>query len=182
MGIRRRKRRSYRDLHRPKRVSIVMNVQSERFGLIEANEQDIVRFPEGILGFPDHHEYVLIRPQDGFFHFLQAVDDPGLAFVVISPELMRPDYQVRLDSDQVGDIKLTAVEEAIVYAIVTVPENVANMTANLQAPLIINHRACLGKQLVLMDGKYQIRHNVLAELQQAAFHKSKTSQHLRKTV
>ncbi len=145
-----------------------MEVQTHRFGVLTVKRDEIITFPHGFLGFPDYKQYVLIEPTDSVFWFLQSVDDPDLAFVLIPPEILRPDYEASVDKAQVADIKLAAPENSLVFSIVTVPQNTAAMTANLQAPLVINKECGLAKQLVLMDGRYQVRHNVLEEIKAAA--------------
>lgn len=150
-----------------------MKLQTERFGTLEIDSQDILEFPEGILGFEEYHRYTIIEQSDSIFHFLQCIDEPQLAFVVLMPELLRPDYQVVLDEPHISQLKISNPEEARVYSIVTIPEDVAEMTANLQAPVIVNTKERLGKQVILMDGKYHTKHNVLAEMQKVAYQQHK---------
>lgn len=143
---------------------------SGRFGDVEVRENDIILFPSGILGFEDVHQYVLLEYKPGgVFHILQGVDDPEVAFVLIDPRTFRPDYRVTVPRELVVDLQLEDEEDAAVYAIVRVPAgDPAGMTANLQAPVVINLRKRLGCQVVLPDGPYGIRHPILAELQAAA--------------
>lgn len=147
---------------------IQMDIQTQRFGVLTVQRDELITFPHGILGFPDHQQYVLIEPADSLFWYLQSADDPDLAFVLLPPEIMRPDYEVSVDRRQVADIQLASPDDSMVFSIVTVPQNTAEMTANLQAPLVINKESGLGKQLVLMDGRYQVRHSVLQEIKAAA--------------
>ena len=98
------------------------------------------------------------------------------------PELVCYDYQVFIDDGQANNLKLKDANDAEVYCILTVPENVAEMTINLRAPVIINKKEKLGKQIVLAEGKYQTRHNVLAEMQRSAFNQKKQKEKLKKTV
>src|SRR5690606_5234038 len=147
-----------------------MRISSPRFGEREVREDDIIRFPSGILGFEHVKRYVLLEHSPGsVFHILQGVDDPAVAFVLIDPRTFRPDYKVEVDRGQVAVLELDDVADAVVMAIVTVPEgNPAGMTANLQAPLLFNAKKRLGCQVVLPDGPWRIRHSILAELQAAA--------------
>jgi len=147
-----------------------MRLTSPRFGEIEVQEDDIIRFPSGILGFEHVHHYLLLEHSPGsVFHILQGVDDPAVAFVLIDPRTFRPDYQVAVARESVKDLELEDGEEAAVFAIVTVPHgDPAGMTANLQAPVLINPRKRLGCQLVLPEGPYGLRHPILAEMQAAA--------------
>ncbi|MFS8544165.1 MAG: flagellar assembly protein FliW [Limnochordales bacterium] len=147
-----------------------MRLHSPRFGEIEVREDDIIHFPSGILGFEDVRRYLLLEHSEGgVFHILQGVDDPAVAFVLIDPRTFRPDYQVAVAPEAIKDLKLEDGEEAVVLAIVTVPPGKPEaMTANLQAPIVINANKRLGCQVVLPDGPYGLRHPILAELEAAA--------------
>lgn len=147
-----------------------MRLSTPRFGELEVKEEDIIVFPSGILGFDDVRRYVLLEhSEDSVFHILQGVDDPAVAFVLIDPRTFRPDYKAEINREQVAELELDDEDDAVVLAIVTVPEgNPSGMTANLQAPVVLNARKRLGCQVVMADGPYGIRHPILAELQAAA--------------
>jgi len=106
---------------------------TKRFGALEFSETEIISFQEGILGFEEYHNYVVIDQKETSFKFLQCVDEPELTFIVIMPELVRADYTVELREEQAQNLEIEAPVDAQVYAIVTIPENLAEMTANLQA-------------------------------------------------
>ncbi len=147
-----------------------MRLSTPRFGELEVKEEDMIVFPSGILGFEDVHRYVLLEhSDDSVFHILQGVDDPAVAFVLIDPRTFRPDYRAEIDREQVALLELDDEDDAVVLAIVTVPAgDPAGMTANLQAPVVLNARKRLGCQVVMADGPYGVRHSILEELQAAA--------------
>ena len=91
-------------------------------------------------------------------------------FVIVYPELVDSSYNVPLTKEQIALLEIEQPEDGVVYGIITVPENVAEMTINLQAPVVINKRKNIGAQIVLMDGKYHTKHNVLAEMQASAYY------------
>lgn len=142
-----------------------MRLDTTRFGVLEVKEDDLIEFPAGIPGFPDMRKYVLIENSEGrIFHIMQSVDDPALAFVLIDPALFVADYKAEVATDEVAELQIGPDDEAVVLAIVTVPrDNPAAMTANLQAPIVLNPRTRLGRQVVLADSPYGIRHPLLAE-------------------
>lgn len=150
-----------------------MKIETARFGVLEINPDEIITFPDGILGFEDYQRYVIVEQPDSIFSFLQSVDEPWLCFVIMMPELLRSDYQVTLEPQYVKELGFKDASDGQVFVIVTIPEDVSEMTANLQAPLVINRNTRLAKQIVLMDGMYKIRHNVLAELQRSSFLEAK---------
>ncbi len=153
-----------------------MKLETAAFGSVEVTEDEVIHFTSGILGFPGLKRYVLLTQDNTLFKFLQAVDDPELTFVMIMPELVRSDYSCPLGQEHAEELCLEHADDAEVYCIVTIPDNLADMTVNLQAPVIINTKQRLAKQVVLLESHYHTRHNVLAEMQQSAFeHKRQSS-------
>ncbi len=140
-----------------------------KFGTITVQEDKIIHFPRGILGFADYRRYILVEREDSIFSFLQSVDEPGLSFVVIMPELVRADYAVELSDEEIELLQISSPEDGKVFGIVTIPENVAEMTVNLQAPVVINTKERLGAQLIITGDKYHTKHNVIAEMHKNAY-------------
>ncbi len=153
-----------------------MLLETEAFGTLDIKDEEIVTFTHGILGFPEYSRYVVIEQDDTVFKFLQSAEEPNLRFVILMPELVRPDYSCALSKDQAAELRIDAADQAEVYAIVTIPDDLAGMTANLQAPIVINTQEQLGKQIVLMETGYHTRHNILAEMQRTAFAERRLSE------
>lgn len=146
-----------------------MLLQTERFGEIQVSEADIIHFPTGILGFEHLTRYVLVPHKPGsVFKFLQAVDDAALAFVVSDPSWFFPEYQVNVSQDDLAALDLSEGDESrenvMIFTIITVPSDPAEMTANLLAPVIINRKARLARQVVQQDSQYTTRHRIADEL------------------
>ncbi|NMB25630.1 MAG: flagellar assembly protein FliW [Firmicutes bacterium] len=144
-----------------------MRVVTSRFGELEVQESDIITFPRGILGFESIKRYILLGDGEPF-GFLQSLDEPDLTFVVIDPRVLVHDYRVDVPRVEAEEIGIRGQEETAILAIVTIPEDPDKMTANLQAPLLINCVNRQAKQLVLGEGDYNIRHPILATVDRSA--------------
>ena len=144
-----------------------MRITTSRFGELELEESEIITFPQGILGFEAVKRYILLGDTQPF-GFLQAVDDPDLTFVVIDPRAIVQDYRAEVPGAEVEEIGIKEQDETVALAIVTIPDDPQKMTANLQAPILINCSNRQAKQLVLGDGGYDLRHPVLAPVGQSA--------------
>jgi flagellar assembly factor FliW len=48
-----------------------------------------------------------------------------------------------------------------VYAVATIPEDPNKATLNLMAPIVINDRVRCGKQVILHESKYSVKHPLL---------------------
>jgi flagellar assembly factor FliW len=138
-----------------------MIIQTSRFGALEVDEARLIRFPKGILGFPDQTDYALIQTaEESGFYWLQAVDRPELAFVVCDPRLFVRDYVVPVKLEDLSQIGLSDPSTAQVFAIVNRVDDM--LTGNLQGPLVINVETREGKQLVLSDRRFSTRHPLIS--------------------
>ncbi len=147
-----------------------------KLGTLHVDEKKILHFPAGILGFSGYHRYIIVEQEGSAFSFLQSVDDPDLSFVIIMPELVCADYFVQLSDDEIDLLQIESPEDGKVYGIVTIPENVAEMTVNLQAPVVINAKSLVGAQFIIQGDKYHTKHNVIAEMHKNAYLLQKQSQ------
>ena len=144
-----------------------MTIQTSRFGQVEIQEEDIINFSEGILGFNDLKKFVLVDdPNDDIFAWLQACDEPGIAFPVLEPELFSDNYKITLTKSDLEALKMTASEKTSLFCIVTIPEDPTKMTANLKAPVVINIATRNARQCVLQDNNLAIREPIFMKLQQ----------------
>lgn len=146
-----------------------MIIRTERFGDLEAGEDRIIHFTVGMPGFCHLYRYVLVEQREQLpFRWLQAVDDPGLAFLVIRPEEFLPSYEPPVPEAELQGLGLESLQEAEVYCLVAVPEDPRQMTANLRAPVLINPKNRKARQVILADGGYAIKHRLLEGMLLAA--------------
>lgn len=142
-----------------------MQIETTRFGVVEVDPSRIITFPHGFIGFPSWQRFVLLpHREDSPFWFLQSVDEPALAFVVMDPREAVPDYVARVPAAQLADVGIETpqdVERAVVLALVTLRGEPAGATANLKAPLVINPARRLGVQVILEGSPYAIRHPII---------------------
>ena len=137
-----------------------MIIHTSRFGQLEVDENRLIAFEEGILGFPNQQQYALIQTGEGSgFYWLQAVDTADLAFVVCDPRLFVADYQVPVKLDDLKTIDLADAGQAQVFVIVNKVNDL--LTGNFQGPLVINVVNRHGRQLVLSDKRYSTRHPLM---------------------
>ena len=142
-----------------------MVVQTGRFGQIEISTDEIILVPSGILGFPEDHNFCLVDAgDDTLILWLQSLSNPHLAFPVLEPRLFKNDYVVRLSGSELRELKLSTIKDASVFTILTIPSNLTEMTANLKAPVVINVKEKIAKQVVLQENDQPIKHPMFKEL------------------
>ncbi len=139
-----------------------MKIVTKAFGELEVSEKQRLRFKEGILGFEDIHEYILIDSVDGGpFYWLQAEKIPEIAFVVIEPSLILPEYKLDADSKDLLELEIEKPEDALLFCIVTVSDDPGDITANLLGPVVINKMSHRAKQIISATDKYSVRHHLI---------------------
>lgn len=127
-----------------------MKLRTACFGNIEIDPAGIIHFPGGVPGFEDCRRFVLLqRPEEAPVAWLQGVDDPDLAFAVVEPRHFLADYHPPLSPADLEPLKLAAGEEALILIILVLAPEPERITANLQAPVIINRKEKLGAQVYL---------------------------------
>jgi len=141
-----------------------MKVETKAYGLIEVNENQKVTIPQGLYGFEEYKEYVILDAEHQPFIWLQSVDAQEIAFILINPFLFRKDYEININNEEQNEIDLTSADKALIFVIVTIPQDGGPMTANLQGPIVINKENMKGMQAVLTDVKWRTRHDIVAEL------------------
>lgn len=142
-------------------------IQTTRFGQVQFQSEDLLTFPEGILGFADLKKFVLLDdPNDDIFAWLQSCDEPAIAFPVLEPELFSENYKINLAKADLEVLKLTSLQGSRLFCIITIPDDPTQMTANMKAPVVINVTQRLARQCVLQDNHLAIREPIFAKLQQ----------------
>jgi flagellar assembly factor FliW len=136
-----------------------MLIHTVNFGDLEVTEEKVVHFKEGVPGFPNIHRFAVLEYEDlKPFHYLQALDDPPIALLVLNPFVVDPEYKFQLSNSDMEDIQTTRTDDVAVYAVATIPDNPEQATINLMAPIVINDRKRCGKQVVLHDSGYSVKH------------------------
>lgn len=115
------------------------------------SEEQVLKLPMGLLGFEQFKRYVLLsRPEEAPFLWLRVLDRPDLAFVVVSPTAVAPDYAPEISAEDVRFLDLRAPEDALVFNIVTLRSH-GQATVNLKGPVLVNRRTLIGKQIVPLN-------------------------------
>ena len=142
-----------------------MEIETTRFGRLTVDDERIMTFPRGLLGFPNHERFALIQTgEENYFFWLQSVDEPALAFVVTDPSTFFKDYEVPLREETQAELQMADVNHAQVFVIC----NKAGdwLTGNLLGPIVVNASNRLATQVVLTEKKWTTRQPLL-KLQQS---------------
>ena len=135
-----------------------MNIVTTRFGLIQVPDSELLRIPDGLVGFRSFTQYVhLPDPVVAGLSWLQSVSAPELAFGLIPPPLAVSDYRIEIRPGDRAALELDEERSALVFVILNRGEG-GVLTVNLQGPLVFNPVRRLGRQLVLTSSRYAVRY------------------------
>lgn len=137
-----------------------MLVQTKYFGEIDCPDEGVLNFPHGLFGFDEEKRFLLLpfADSDGSLLCLQSLETPSLAFVVMNPFSIKPDYAPVLPSDILEALGVSRSEELCYYVLCVVRQPIAQSTVNLKCPVVINDDSCLAMQVILDHSDYDMRH------------------------
>ncbi len=135
-----------------------MKINTARFGEIDIDEKRIFEFALPIIGFNELKRFIILDiNQESMFKWLQSVENPELAFPIVSVFSMNANYSVDIPDNVVEKLKITTAESVLVMNIASIPQdNPQGTTLNLLAPLIFNLDEQLAGQVILSGSGYDI--------------------------
>lgn len=140
-----------------------MKVNTRLFGEIDVAEDRIINFTTGIMGFEEYVHYTLIfnAEKKGNIMWLQSLDEPELAFTVMDPMKIVPEYNPVVEDEWLAALgEVETEDDYFLLSVVTVPSDLTKMTANLKAPIVINMKTMKACQIIVNNDDYQVRYNV----------------------
>lgn len=135
-----------------------MQIKTKYLGEMEIDEEKVIHFETGIPGFLNENKFIILDiPGNDVLQLLQSLHTPNLAFFITNPHQFDPAYHFKLSDNVLETLKITSKEEVVILSIMTINEPFQKSTINLQAPIVINYRTKLGKQIILNDEKHSMK-------------------------
>ncbi|MGN1083881.1 MAG: flagellar assembly protein FliW [Lachnospiraceae bacterium] len=145
-----------------------MLVKTRHFGEIDLDENKVITFEDGIIGFEHCKRYtILYNNEEGngsTISWLQSLDEPQLALPVISPLSVMADYNPIVEDEVLAPLGELTEENIIILLTLSVPSDITKMSANLKAPLIINADTKKGCQIIAENPDYVIKYNIYEQV------------------
>ena len=130
---------------------IKVKVDTRWFGTIDIDDEKIITFDLGVIGFEDCKKFTLIydvdKGDEASIMWLQSLDEPELALPMLKPELIKE-------------------ADLIVFCVLTVPADITKMTINFKAPIIVNADTLKGVQLIADNNDYEVRYPIYSILEE----------------
>ncbi len=140
-----------------------MKVISARFGPCEVDSRWVFRLAAPLPGFEGRKRFAVLEiPEYLPLRWFQSLEDTQLCLPVIDAPLVRTDYEVQLSDSDAKVLRLERAEDACVFVIVVLAQQVEGVRVNLRAPIVCNLRERLAMQVVLNDPRYSVRCALLA--------------------
>lgn len=141
-----------------------MIIKTKYFGEVDLDEDKVITFEQGIMGFEECKKYTILYDVDegeqATISWFQSLEEPGLALPVISPLLVKPDYNPTVEDEVLKPLGEITEENLVILLTLTVPEDLTKMSANLKAPFVINTDTRKGCQIIVENPDYEIKYNV----------------------
>ena len=130
---------------------------SSRFGEVEYDPAKTIHFPEGLVGFEELREFIVVpNKKEGPLFWIQSLDDTDIAFIVTDPTNFFLDYSVQPDKNELVKLGIESADDCYVLSIVTVSEN-KEITLNLAAPVLFSPKSNHAVQVILEDTAYEVK-------------------------
>lgn len=126
-----------------------MKLQNKQFGEVEFTEENIIKFKNGLLGFEELNDFLLIKTENDLFFWLSSVDQPELVFPLIGLRLVDDSYPQEKESEAFG--------------IVTLSNKLEETTVNLKAPVYISQDKKEGYQSIIDKDEYSVKYKLFIE-------------------
>ncbi len=141
-----------------------MIIKTKYFGEVDLDEEKVITFEQGIMGFEECKKYTILYDVDegdqATISWFQSLEEPGLALPVISPLLVKADYNPTVEDEVLKPLGEITEENLVILLTLTVPEDLTKMSANLKAPFVINTDTRKGCQIIVENPDYAIKYNV----------------------
>lgn len=147
-----------------------MLVKTKYFGEVELDEDKVLTFDNGILGFEEYKKYAILYnnelEEEPMISWLQSLDEPSLALPIIHPIYVKADYSPVVSDEILETLGDWEDIEATIFLTMTVPADITQMTVNLKAPIIIHSETKKGCQAVAENSDYLIKYKIYEHLKE----------------
>ena len=135
-----------------------MQIETLRFGTINYSQEHLIHFRDGMIGLAKMKDYLIVESANSpLILWLQSIQDAKVAFPLVEPYFFVRDYKITMNDAERLSLGLNPGERSKVMVILTIPNQIENMTVNMKAPIVFNVEKSVGTQVVLQDKNFQVR-------------------------
>ncbi len=139
-----------------------------RFGISETNDNKIISFPSGLPGFEELHQFIIIEVGNTKpIYWLQSTENKYIALPVIISFAILDDYNIDIRENELEDLYIESKNDLLILNVVVIPDDITKMTVNLAAPVVINAKRGVGKQIIIDAAELPLRYPVYEAIQKS---------------
>jgi flagellar assembly factor FliW len=131
-----------------------MNSSTSANLTVETLRNKVIRFTDGLPGFPTNREFVMIqKPGERPFAWMQSVSDPKLTFAVVDAYAWVKDFTLELDDAELEEMGSLDPMDYAVYFILNIQKKNSRTTlqAKPNAPVLVNIHSRQARQVLVSD-------------------------------
>ena len=142
---------------------MLMELTESVVGPLQVEEGAVIDFPEGLLGFSNLRHFVLLENENSEpFKWLQSLSDPSLALPIVDPVRIFPGYSDAAAEDDLASVQAESPSDVLTFVVAIIPKDPLESTVNLKAPVIINFKKMIGRQVIL-DSHREVRTRIISK-------------------
>ena len=132
-----------------------------RFGELDYQQRDVIHLPDGLIGMPQLHNWLLLEMGDDVpMKWLQSLDRSDFGVPVSHAWLFHDNYEFDLPAAATRHLQTMDAVNLTVMVITTIHPGGVLVTGNLMAPLVIDTETRRGIQLTLDDQQWSLRQEI----------------------
>lgn len=133
-----------------------MELSTKVHGDISYKQDEVITFKKGLPGFEGLTKFILFEYKENpVFSVLHSIEDENIGLFVINPFNFFKEYEINLKDETIGELLIEAESDVIIINTITLGKD--SITTNLKAPIILNIKNKLGKQIILEREDYKIK-------------------------
>lgn len=133
-----------------------MELSTKVHGDISYKQDEVITFKKGLPGFEGLTKFILFEYKENpVFNVLHSIEDENIGLFVINPFDFFKEYEINLKDETIGELLIEAESDVIIINTITLGKD--SITTNLKAPIILNIKNKLGKQIILDREDYKIK-------------------------
>lgn len=162
-------------LYKNKRIIIIylrealMKTNTKAFGEIEIEEDKLIIFENGIVGFSELTKFILLHDEEEGnsvgIHWLQSIQEPGFAMPVMNPLMVAPEYNPEVEDELLKLLGPVNADDLLVLVTVSIPSDLTQISINLQGPIVINATTKKACQIIVDGEQYPVKYPIYEILQ-----------------
>lgn len=141
-----------------------MKISTRLFGEVDIENEKILTFEKGIIGFPELKHFTMIYDEEqgssAGIRYMQSVEEPGFAMPVMDPLIVKPDYDPEVNDELLSGLGELGPENILVLVTVTVPADLTRMSVNLQGPIVINATERKAAQIIVDSSEFPVKYPI----------------------